>query len=69
MFHFLPYRLWNLAGFIMANLCLPVDILIFYKEPFGPLGTLAAMVFGFLPFNIIIGKDVIMCLVEVASDE
>ena len=29
---FLNYRYWNLLGTMMAGLCLPVDVLIFYKE-------------------------------------
>ena len=28
---FLNYRYWNLLGTMMAGLCLPVDVLIFYK--------------------------------------
>ena len=49
-------------------LCLPVDMLIFYLEPLGPLGTLIAMVLAFIPFSIIIAdaiypeKDVIVTL-------
>ena len=31
---FLNYRYWNLLGTMMAGLCLPVDVLIFYKEKF-----------------------------------
>ena len=34
-------------------LCLPVDVLIFYKEPFGMVGTMLAMVFGFVPFFVL----------------
>ena len=34
----------------MCFLCLPVDVLIFYKEPFGMIGTMFAMVWGFIPF-------------------
>ena len=54
-YHFIPYRFWNLCGFLMHISCFPVDILIFYKEPFGPMGTLAAQVFGFIPFYFITG--------------
>ena len=54
-YHFIPYRWWNLCGFLMHISCFPVDILIFYKEPFGPIGTLAAQVFGFIPFYFITG--------------
>ena len=52
----------------IAMLCLPVDVLIFYIEPIGPLGTLVAMVLAFIPFMIIIAdaavpeKDVIVFL-------
>ena len=38
----------------MAALCLPVDVIIFYKEPLGPVGTLLALVWGFIPFSILI---------------
>ena len=31
MCSFLNYRYWNLLGTMMAGLCLPVDVLIFYK--------------------------------------
>ena len=51
---FTPYRLWNLWGTLMAGLCLPVDVFIFYKEPLGVVGTLLALVWGFIPFTILI---------------
>ena len=35
-------------------LCLPVDVIIFYKEPIGMVGTMFAMVLGFVPFGIMI---------------
>ena len=54
LWHVTTYRFWNLLGGIIACLCLPVDILIFYVEPLGFAGTTAAMVLGFIPFCIII---------------
>ena len=35
---------------VMFCLCLPVDVLIFYAEPFGVWGTLAATILSFSPF-------------------
>ena len=35
---------------VMFGLCLPVDVLIFYAEPFGVWGTLAATILSFSPF-------------------
>ena len=52
-YHWIPYRWWSLVGFIVHATCFPVDILIFYVEPFGPIGTLASQVFAFIPFYII----------------
>ena len=37
----------------MAALCLPVDMIIFYTEPLGYVGTLVSMVLGFIPFAIV----------------
>ena len=54
LYSFTNYRVWNFLGTVMAGLCLPVDVLIFYKEPLGVIGTLLAMVFGFVPFGIMI---------------
>ena len=51
-YHFTNYKSWNLLGTMIAALCLPVDILIFWIEPLGPIGTMAAMVLGFIPFTI-----------------
>ena len=51
------YKKWPVILIFLVHIsCMPVDILIFYKEPLGPIGTLAAMVLGFLPFMMIIGK-------------
>ena len=58
LYHFAPYKKWNLLGTIMAGLCLPVDMLIFYIEPIGFVGTLSAMVLGFVPFAITISDAV-----------
>ena len=57
-FHYTNYRLWNLLGTIGSLLCLPVDMLIFYVEPLGFVGTLVAMVMGFIPFAITIADAV-----------
>ena len=54
LYSFTPYRVWNIWGTMMAGLCLPVDVIIFYKEPLGTIGTLVAMVLGFVPFVIMI---------------
>ena len=53
LWHVTDYRQWNLLGGIVAQLCLPVDILIFYLEPLGFVGTTTAMVVGFVPFVIV----------------
>ena len=34
----------------MFGICLPVDVLIFYAEPFGVFGTLAGTILSFAPF-------------------
>ena len=52
--HYVDYKKWNTLGKLIANLCLPVDVLIFYIEPLGFVGTLIAMVLGFIPFAITI---------------
>ena len=36
--------------FVMFAICLPVDVLIFYAEPFGVLGTLGTTILAFAPF-------------------
>ena len=54
LWHVIHYRQWNLLGGIIAQLCLPVDILIFYLEPLGFVGTTTAMVLGFVPFLIVV---------------
>ena len=45
-YHFTDYKKWNLLGTVLACLCLPVDMLIFYIEPIGFVGTMSAMVLG-----------------------
>ena len=57
LYHITPYKTWNALGWVMHLSCFPVDILIFYKEPFGPVGTLVAQVFAFIPFYIVTGKQ------------
>ena len=32
--------------------CLPADVAIFYKEPFGVVGTLFVLVLAYVPFTI-----------------
>ena len=54
LYSFTNYRLWNVWGTSMATLCLPVDCIIFYKEPLGTIGTLVFLVLGFVPFCIMI---------------
>ena len=58
LYSFTNYRAWNFLGTAMAGFCLPVDVLIFCKEPLGPIGTLLAMVLGFVPFCIMISDAV-----------
>ena len=36
-------------------ICLPVDVLIIYKEPFGMEATMFIIVLAFVPFLVIIG--------------
>ena len=38
LYSYTDYRKWIFWGSGMAMLCLPVDVLIFYKEPFGMIG-------------------------------
>lgn len=35
---------------LIFSVCLPVDILIFYTEPFGFVGTMIVLVAAFIPF-------------------
>ena len=51
-FYNTDYKKWNLMGFSVALLCLPIDFLVFYVEPLGFIGTMAAMVLGFIPYII-----------------
>ena len=46
MYHFTSYKYWNLLGTMTLLLGLPVDVLIFWLEPLGSVGTMAAMVLG-----------------------
>ena len=38
LYSYTDYRKWIFWGSGMAMLCLPVDVLIFYKEPLGMIG-------------------------------
>ena len=38
LFSYTDYRKWIFWGSGMAMFCLPVDVLIFYKEPLGMIG-------------------------------
>ena len=51
LYTFADYRQWSLLTTLMAAFCLPVDILIFYKEPVGIWGTLLAPL-SFIPFCV-----------------
>ena len=55
-FHWIDYRMWNLVGNFAVSICLPVDCLILYTEPLGPIGTLFFIVFAFVPF-LVVGAD------------
>ena len=46
LYHFANYKYWNILGTMTALFCLPVDIFIFWLEPLGSVGTMAAMVLG-----------------------
>ena len=35
LYHVTPYKCWNFMGFMIASLCLPVDVFIFWQEPLG----------------------------------
>ena len=52
----LSYRLWGSIISIIACMCLPVDVLIFYREPFGFVGTMIVLVLGFIPFMSILAE-------------
>ena len=58
IYHFTPYKMWNLLGTIMVGICLPVDMLIFYIEPIGYGVDLAAMVLGIVPYAITIADAI-----------
>ena len=58
LFHFTGYKKWSLFFILIASCCLPVDVMIFYKEPFGPFGTLVVMVFAFVPFMTIVADAI-----------
>ena len=38
----------------MFGICLPVDVLIFYKEPLGAFGTLFVTIWVLIPFLIMV---------------
>ena len=38
LYSYTDYRKWIFWGSGMAMLCLPVDVIIFYKEPLGVIG-------------------------------
>ena len=46
---------WGLLTLTMFNICLPVDVLIFFKEPLGPFGTLFATIWAIIPFLVMVG--------------
>ena len=56
--HYTDYKKWNSLGKVIATLCLPVDVLIFYIEPLGFVGTLTSMVLGFIPFEITVADAI-----------
>ena len=49
-FTVLHYKWWNMLMVLMFGICLPVDVLIFYAEPFGVFGTLGTTILAFAPF-------------------
>ena len=48
---------WDLLTLTMFSICLPVpvDVLIFFKEPLGPFGTLFATIWAKIPFLVMVG--------------
>ena len=42
---------------VMFNVCLPVDVLIFYAEPFGVFGTLGTTILAFAPFTSMVADS------------
>ena len=42
----------------MFIICLPVDVLIFFKEPLGPFGTLFATILSIIPFLVMVGDAI-----------
>ena len=48
---FTNYRKWNILGSFWL-ICLPVDVLILYKEPFGMEGTMVLITLAFVPFLV-----------------
>ena len=55
-YNFTGYKWWNVIGIIMHLGCLPVDVLVMYKAPYGALGSLLALVFAFIPYYIVTGN-------------
>ena len=49
-FTVLHFKWWNILMVLMFGICLPVDVLIFYAEPFGVFGTLGTTILAFAPF-------------------
>ena len=49
----LSYKLWSPFTVVIASVCLPVDVLIFYAEPFGVWGTLVVLCIAFIPFAVL----------------
>ena len=45
---------WGLITLTMFGICLPVDVLIFYKEPLGAFGTLFVTIWVLIPFLIMV---------------
>ena len=49
-FTLVHHKWWNLLMMFMFAICVPVDVLIFYAEPFGVFGTLGTTILAFAPF-------------------
>ena len=54
LFSFVEYRWWSLITLTMFAVCLPVDVLIFYKEPLGAFGTLFVSMWVLIPFLVMV---------------
>ena len=60
----LSYKLWSPFAVVIASICLPVDVLIFFAEPFGVWGTLVILVIAFIPFVTLQAIKIISIIIK-----